>query len=99
MNKIKLIKANIIIAKGEVDKIKKAITDAGTDIEGVLKSAAKMISGLTTSVSGIVLLFLILKTAWKSTHGNSGAWDEAANGLAVCVICLSLSAAVFTSFF
>lgn len=99
MSKLELMKANIIFAKGEVDKIQKAIKGAGTDITNTIKVVAQVLSAITGSVAGLVLLFMIVKTLFKSHRGDGGAWDEAATGIAVCIICLALSAAVFTAFF
>lgn len=93
------MKAKSTIAKGEIVSIQNAIKSAGTDITNTIKVVAQVISAVTGSVAGLVLLFMIVKTLFKSHRGDGGAWDEAAAGIAVCIICLALSAAVFTAFF
>lgn len=95
---MKLLLFNIITLSPVSDLVK-AFANAETDIQSLIKAAAKLISGLTGSVAGMILLFMCLKTAFKARGGNSGAWDEAAETIAICVIVLCFSGAIFTIFF
>lgn len=99
MKYIQMIKTRITIGAGEVDKINKSITNAGNDITSIIKTAAQVISGLVGTVAGLALLIVCVKTGFKSWKGNDSAWDEAGNTIAVCVVLISFSVAVFAAFF
>lgn len=96
------MKTNYIIQTklySPITNLVQAFTNAETDIQTLIKAAAQLISGLTGTVAGVILLFMCLRTAFKARGGNSGAWDDAAETLAVCAIVLCFSGAIFTIFF
>ena len=99
MRNLKLMKAELIIGGKEITSIQNVIKNAGKDITGTIKVVAQVLAGIVGAVAGLVLLFMIVKTLFKSHRGDGGAWDEAAQTIAVCIICLAFSAAVFTAFF
>lgn len=99
MKYIQIMKAHITIGAGEVEKISKAITAAGTDIQTIIKTVAQVMSGLVGAVAGLALIIVCITTAFKSNKGNNAAWDEAASTIAVCVIVISFCTAVFAAFF
>lgn len=99
MIKLKLMLANLILRRNEINAIQDAIRDAGNDVKTTLNVVAQVISGITGGVAGIALLIVLVKTGFKSYRGDTGAWEDAATSLCMCVIVLALSAAVFTAFF
>ena len=99
MRNLKLMKAELIIGGKEITSIQNAIKNAGKDITSTIKVVAQVLAGIVGAVAGLVLLFMIVKTLSKSHRGDGGAWDEAAQTIAGCIICLAFSAAVFTAFF
>lgn len=92
-------KKSFILATTGITEMKNAITAAGKDLTDLIEAFALLVSGLTSAVSGLVLLIMCAKTAFKAKGGNSGAWDEAAETIATCVIVLCFSAAIFAAFF
>lgn len=88
----------LIYASASTD-LKKAITDAGDDMVGIISSTAGVISLIITSVAGIVLLVLCIMTAWKARQGNSDAWGDAMQTLATVAAVLCFANAVSAMFF
>ena len=97
--KLKLLLADFILHESEITDIQNAIKDAGKDVSSTLNIVAQTISGVIGGVAGIAILIVLVKTGLKSYRGDTGAWEDAATALCMCVIVLALSAAVFTAFF
>lgn len=93
MNKIYLIKTDAVA------DIKTAIKDSGDSIVGIIGVVAAAVSLIITSIAGLALLVICLATAFKSWRGNSDAWTDAMQTIAVVAAVLCFSTAVSTIFF
>lgn len=82
-----------------VEDMKTAIKDSGDSIVGVIGAVASAISLVITSIAGLALLVVCCATAFKSWRGNSDAWGDAMQTIAVIAAVLCFSTAVSTIFF
>lgn len=88
-----------MIKQGAVDDIIKAVKDAGSDLVRVIQSGAAAISLVITAIAGLALLIVCLATGFKSWRGNSDAWGDAMQTIAVIVAVICFSTSVMAIFF